>query len=346
MFPVSAHLLQLLTVENIAQALRLLLRVGEDVEPVALQEIVVERLSEQTEVLVEKRLRRDVELDRHLRRARRLCAELDETKAAYLLAEFRRRHEVVLLAHVAHYLLLLYLRSSLQALGHGLLREAVVVYLLDGRTKVETVFHHEQSVFGQKRRERLLFFCELRQFGHDAHLLFRVLRELVRHLERAYSVYLVAEEVDAERQLRRVRVDVDDASAHGELPRLVDIVDLLEAELAHLASKVGKVDDVAHGNVDGALVEAALRHHKFAERLGTGDNVQSLGSCLCRESAQRLGAQYLVGGVALSVLHRTTIRRWEEQHVVGAEYLREVVVEVACLLVVLQNENGGESVEC
>ena len=57
MFPVSAHLLQLLTVENIAQALRLLLRVGEDVEPVALQEIVVERLSEQTEVLVEKRLR-------------------------------------------------------------------------------------------------------------------------------------------------------------------------------------------------------------------------------------------------------------------------------------------------
>ena len=282
MLRILTHLLQLLAIENIAQALRLLLRVGEDVEPVALQEIVVERLSEQTEVLVEKRLRRDVELDGYLRRARRLCTELDETEAAYLLAEFRRRHEVVLLAHVAHYLLLLYLRRSLQALGHSLLREAVVVYLLDGRTKVEAVFHHKQSVFGQKRRKRLLLLGELRQFGHDAHLLFRVLRELVCHLERAYGVYLVAEEVDAERQLRRVRVDVDDASAHGELPRLVDIVDLLEAELAHLASKVGKVDDVAHGNVDGALVKAALRHHKFAERLGTGDDIQGVAGCLCR----------------------------------------------------------------
>ena len=148
-FLVSAHLLQLLTVKNIAQALRLLLRVGEDVELIALQEIIVEGLGEQTEVLVEERLRRDVELDGHLRRAHRLCAELHEAEAAYLLAEARGRHKVVLLAHVAHYLLLLHLRSTLQALGHGLLRKAVVVYLLDGRTEIEAVFHHEQRVVWQ-----------------------------------------------------------------------------------------------------------------------------------------------------------------------------------------------------
>ena len=149
MLRIPAHLLQLLTVENIAQALRLLLRVGENVELVALQEIIVEGLDEQTEVLVEERLRRDVELDGHLRCARRLCAELHEAEAAYLLAEARGRHEVVLLAHIAHYLLLLHLRSTLQTFGHGLLRKAVVVYLLDGRTEIEAVFHHEQRVVGQ-----------------------------------------------------------------------------------------------------------------------------------------------------------------------------------------------------
>ena len=149
MLRIPAHLLQLLTVENIAQALRLLLRVGENVELIALQEIIVEGPGEQTEVLVEERLRRDVELDRHLRCARRLCAELHEAEAAYLLAEARGRHEVVLLAHVAHYLLLLHFCGTLQTFGHGLLREAVVVYLLDGRTEIEAVFHHEQRVVGQ-----------------------------------------------------------------------------------------------------------------------------------------------------------------------------------------------------
>ena len=149
MLRIPAHLLQLLTIENIAQALCLLLRVGEDVELVALQKIIVEGLGEQTEVLVEEWLRRDVELDGYLRCARRLCAEFHEAEAAYLLAEARGRHEVVLLAHVAHYLLLLHLRSTLQTFGHGLLRKAVVVYLLDGRTEIEAVFHHEQRVVGQ-----------------------------------------------------------------------------------------------------------------------------------------------------------------------------------------------------
>ena len=149
MLRIPAHLLQLLTVENIAQTLRLLLRVGENIELVALQEIVVEGLGEQTEVLVEERLRRDVKLDGHLRCARRLCAELYKTETADFFAEARRCHEVVLLAHIAHYLLLLHLRCSLQAFGHGLLREAVVVYLLDGRTEIEAVFHHEQCIVGQ-----------------------------------------------------------------------------------------------------------------------------------------------------------------------------------------------------
>ena len=58
-----------------------------------------------------------------------------------------------------------------------------------------------------------------------------VARELRLNLESAYRVYVVAEEVDAERIFRRVGENVEYASPACKLPRLIDIVNLVEAIL-------------------------------------------------------------------------------------------------------------------
>ena len=97
---------------------------------------------------------------------------------------------------------------------------------------------------------------------------------MVCHLERADGVHLVAEEVDAEGQFGRVRIDVDDASAHRKLSRFVNVVYLLKAKTAHLSSEISEVYDVAYADAYGALVEVSLRYDKLAESFRTGYHIE------------------------------------------------------------------------
>ena len=163
-----AQSLHLIAVEYITQTTCLFLRVGEYIQLVALQQIVFERLCKQLEILVKQRLGRNVERYGGLRSARRLCAELYRAETAYLLAENGGRNEVVLLTHVAYYLLLFHLCGNLKAFGKGLTGKSVVVYLLYRRAQIQPVFHHEHGVVGQHCGERLLLFGCTGQLGHDA----------------------------------------------------------------------------------------------------------------------------------------------------------------------------------
>jgi glycosyltransferase involved in cell wall biosynthesis len=58
--------------------------------------------------------------------------------------------------------------------------------------------------------------------------------------------------------------------------------------------------------------------------------------------AERLSTQYLVGSIALCVLHGTPIGRRKEQHVVSTEYLCKVVIEVSSLVVVLKDKDRSK----
>ena len=231
-----AQSLHLLTVEYVAQTACLFFRIGKYIQLVALKQIVFERLCKQLEILMEQRLGRHVERYGGLRSARRLCAELYRAETAYLLTESCRRNEIVLLAHIAYYLLLLHLGGTLQTFCQCLVGESVVVYLLYRRAQIQSVFHHEQRVVGQHCCERLFLFGSLSQFGHDADALLRVLRQLVCHFKRAYCVHLIAKEVDAERQFRRVAIYVDYTATHGKLTGFVDIVNLSKTEITQLTS--------------------------------------------------------------------------------------------------------------
>lgn len=62
-----------------------------------------------------------------------MCSHLDEAETADSFAKFYVADQIVLLPHFAHNLLLLHLRGALKTLREGLLGEAVVINLLNGR---------------------------------------------------------------------------------------------------------------------------------------------------------------------------------------------------------------------
>ena len=163
-----AQSLHLFAVEYVTQTTCLFFRIGKYIQLVTLKQIVFERLCKQLEILMEQRLGRNVERYGGLRSACRLCAELYRAETAYLLAENGGRNEVVLLTHVAYYLLLFHLCGTLKAFCKGLTGKSVVVYLLYRRAQIQSVFHHEHGVVGQHCGERLLLFGCTGQLGHNA----------------------------------------------------------------------------------------------------------------------------------------------------------------------------------
>ena len=177
-------------------------------------------------------------------------------------------------------------------------------------------------------------------------MLLHLPRELRLDIESTDSVYLVAEEVDTERVFIAEGVDIDNASALAELPRLIHIVVHLEAQVAQPPRQLSHVVGLSYLQWNGALVEPALRHHEFAERLRAGDDVCRL---LClpfpighhRESCEHLGAQYLVGSLPLTIFHRALERGGEKEHPLLPHHLREVMVEIARRVGILQDEEHG-----
>ena len=240
--------------------------------------------------------------------------------------------------HVAQNLLLLHLGGSLHPFGQCLRRETVLVYLVHSVTDVGKVFHHKQGVLGQETREGHLLLRHGGQFGHNLYLLALVLGELCLHLEGADGVNLVAEEVKAEWILRTVGINVDDAAAHGKLSRLIHIVGLGEIELAQPLFQFHDVHLLSGLEHNGPFVEPGLRHHQFAQRLWTGHHIE-IAFAVLRYLAQHLGAQYLVGCVALAVFHGASIGGRVEKHLADAEHLGQVVIEIAGFVGILQHKH-------
>ena len=158
-------------------------------------------------------------------------------------------------------------------------------------------------------------------------------------LEGADALHLVAEEVDAVGVFGGEGEDVDDAAAQGVLSGFVDVVDALEAVAVEDFGDEGHVYPFMSVELQGLVGQFGTGDDFLGQRVGIGDDAE--GSAGLLQAAQHLGAQYLVGGVLLSVLDGSAEGGGEEEHVVVAQHLHEVVVEVACLFQVAQYEGIG-----
>ena len=120
--------------------------------------------------------------------------------------------ELCLLVQLHQYLVLLQFGGTLHAFGNRLLREAFLIDAVDGVADVEEVLDHYQRVC-RKEREEGRPLADRVHFGHDDCLVAVVLRQLCVDLEGAYAVDVVAEKVDAQRQLAAERVDIQYAAS-------------------------------------------------------------------------------------------------------------------------------------
>ena len=97
---------------------------------------------------------------------------------------------------------------------------------------VEEVLGCQKCVFRKELQERNLLLGERCQLRDYLYLLQLAMRQLALHFKGADGVDVVAKEINAVGQLAAERVDVDDASTNSELPGLVNIIGLLEPEVA------------------------------------------------------------------------------------------------------------------
>ena len=180
---------------------------------------------------MEQRLRTYVQSEHRARCARWLAAELYAAHLERVGGKLRAAYERVGGRKLLHGCLLLHLCKSFKAFLHRLRRKTVAVNHVDFLAAEHKVLDHEQRIIRQEAQEGHFLINQRSHLGHYFYALTLVARQLALHLERAYGVYFVAEEVDAERIFAAEREHIYYAAAHGELPRLIHVVNLVEAEL-------------------------------------------------------------------------------------------------------------------
>ena len=281
---------------------------------------------------------RQVEAHGGLRDARRFVSDFHPTKVQQPFRQGRPvdEHQVgtelLPLLRLFHLALRLLHRQSL-------CRETVGIDPVGHVAHVAQIFHHHHGVCRKEIRERHLALRAVRQFGHDDYFLLFVPRQLALHLERADAVHFVAKEIHAIGPLGRIGEHIEDAAAHGELPRLVNIVHLREAERAQRLLHEDDVHPFSCMQHQCPFLQALLRHDLLHHRVGIGHDEQRAATG--RKAANDLRAQDFVGRIALPELHRAAERRREIKHLLFAQDLRQVVVKITRLLGIVQNKQKG-----
>ena len=138
--------------------------------------------------------------------------------------------------------------------------------------------------------------------------------------------------------LVRETVHVHQRTAYGKLPRFVDIVRASETLLHQPLLQSPDVLHVAHRQSNGMVLQLTLAHHQFRQSLGIGDDEE--GSTPLQRR-QGIRAQDLVASITLAVLHGTAETAWQEEHLAGAQYLCQVMIEVSRLLLIVHDEEVG-----
>ena len=155
------------------------------------------------------------------------------------LLKFDGRHQVEFLLHFVANALRLHLCGTLQLFREALRGESIGIDTVDAIIYIGEILHHDEGGRGQEMEETLLGRLDIGEFWHDFDVLTLVFRELSLHIEGADGVDLI----DTERKFTTVGIDIEDASTHGKLPRLINIIGLCELIFAQ------GMRHIAHGNL-------------------------------------------------------------------------------------------------
>ncbi len=170
----------------------------------------------------------------------------------------------------------------------------------------------------------------------DAHLLQALLAELRLDVKGANAVDVVAPEVDAVGQLVAIREHVEDRAAHAVLAGLIHIVGCLEAQFAQACRGLAQVGRATRLQVDGASLHILAAAHTLGECLRVGDHPAHL--LVVKPAVQHLGAQDLVGSIHLAILDVALVARGEDERLLVACQLAQVIVHVARLIKVVHDD--------
>ena len=143
------------------------------------------------------------------------------------MLEIGGTHQVQLGLHLLSDSFCLHLSGTFQLFGKALGREAIVVNLADAVVQIGVILHHHERRRVEEMQETLLHGLLGSQFGHHFDALALVFGELVFDIKGADGIDFITEEIDPERELATVGIDIDDASTHGKLAWLIDIIYLL-----------------------------------------------------------------------------------------------------------------------
>ena len=202
-------------------------------------------------------------------------AEFDAAEVEGVGEERRALCELEFTTELALDVALFHLRGGLELFTLRLGREAFLIGAVDGVVDIKEVFRHEEHVVGHEREERDLLVVRHREFRHDLNLFALFTGELVLHLKGADGVDIVAEEVDTIGVFATERIDVEDGAAQSKLSWFVDVVHLVEAELAEGFLDIRNGNRLVFGEDEGAGVEVFLGNDKFCDGLGVGHDVQA-----------------------------------------------------------------------
>ena len=259
------------------------------------------------------------------------------------LIERRERHQGVFALELILDGLLFHFRSSRHTVSDSLRREAFLIDMSYGLTDIVEILGHDQGVFRQQRRKGYFVILDLGKLRHDGDLLAKVLRQLIFDLKGSNAVHLIVEEINTVWKLATVRIDIEDASTHGKLSGFVNVILLRKAELPQFVFHINDVHPLAPFDGYASLIEMLLRHHQFAQCSRIGHNIKkrcsSTTSLVGRESSEDFCAQDLVGGITLPVFHSALVRGREEQDVVVADELCEIMIKIASLVGILPYEH-------
>ena len=146
-------------------------------------------------------------------------------------------------------------------------------------------------------------------------------------------------------------IDVDDAASDGKLARFVNVVRLVEAEAEQRLLHKHDIYALPYSKLQRLLLELLSGHDELAESLRIGDDEKR--QVACRETRQDFGPQDFLPRIALSELYGSLEAAGEEEHVLRtftpffvarlAKHLNQVVIEVACFLLIVEDKDVGHT---
>ena len=147
----------------------------------------------------------------------------------------------------------------------GLLKESLVENLLHRLAHILLILYDELRCGRKELEEALAVFRLFGKLGNDAYLGEALLAELRVHVKGADAVHIIPEEVNSIRKLATEGIYVKNASAHGKLPRLIDIIHTVESKAEKGFLHEHGIHALALGKAYGLLAQLLAGDHHLGK---------------------------------------------------------------------------------